>query len=82
MDLDLATLTRFLGWCTLLNLGLLLWISIWLMAAPEWVYRIQSRWFAMSRETFTVVMYAFLGLFKLLWIVFNLVPYLALRIVG
>jgi hypothetical protein len=36
----------------------------------------------MARETFTVVFYSFLGLFKAGFLLLNLVPYLALLIVG
>jgi hypothetical protein len=35
-----------------------------------------------SREAFDVAIYGFLGLFKIVFIFFNLVPYLALLIVG
>ena len=42
----------------------------------------QSRWFPISREAYDVAIYAFLGVFKIVFIVFNLVPYLALSIVG
>lgn len=36
----------------------------------------------MPRETFDAVLYAFIGLFKIMVLVFNLVPYLARRVVG
>ena len=50
--------------------------------APDLVYRTQKIWFPIPRETFTVVMYAFLGAFKIVFLVFNVVPYMALSIVG
>jgi hypothetical protein len=50
--------------------------------APDFVYRLQSRWFPLPRESFNVVIYSFLGLFKIFFIIFNVVPYLALLIVG
>ena len=46
------------------------------------VYRLQSRFFPIPRETFNVVIYSFLGLYKIFVIVFCLVPYLALLILG
>ena len=52
------------------------------MLAPDMVYRTQSKWFPIPRETFNVVLYAFLGLFKIVFLVFNVVPYVALLIVG
>ena len=50
--------------------------------APDLVYRTQSKWFPIPREIYNVVMYSFLGLFKIVFIVFNVVPYVALLIVG
>ncbi|HAK58841.1 MAG TPA: hypothetical protein DCO77_00435 [Nitrospiraceae bacterium] len=78
----IQTLTSFFMWCTIINGGLLaLWTIIYLLA-PDLVYRTQRRWFSASRETFNVVFYSFLGLFKVFFLVFNVVPYVALLIVG
>ncbi|MES9961614.1 MAG: DUF6868 family protein [Sedimenticola sp.] len=80
--MDVQTLTSFFMWCTIIDGGLLLFWSLALMVMPDLVYRTQSRWFPIPRETFNVVIYGFLGLFKVFFLVFNLVPYLALLIVG
>ncbi len=50
--------------------------------APDLVYRTQNKWFPIPRETFNVVIYSFLGLFKIFFLVFNAVPYVALLIIG
>ena len=76
------TLTRFFMWCTILNGALLVLWTTMLILAPDLVYRMQSKWFPIPRETFNVVIYSFLGLFKIVFIVFNIVPYVALLIVG
>ncbi len=82
MVMSIQTLTSFFMWCTIINGGLLaLWTSMF-MLAPDMVYRTQSKWFPIPRETFDMVMYAFLGLFKIVFLVFNAVPYVALLIVG
>ena len=80
--MDTDALAAVLGWCTVINFGLLMFWGLIFMAAPGLVYRTQSRWFPFSRETFNVVFYSFLAVFKIVFVVFNLVPYLALRIVG
>ena len=49
---------------------------------PNLVYRTQSKWFPIPRETFDILIYSFLGLFKIFFLVFNVVPYVALVIVG
>ena len=80
--MDIQTLTSFFMWMTIINGGLLLYWMMFCVFAPDLVYRMQSWWFPLPRETYNVVIYAFLGGFKMFFIVFNLVPYLALLIVG
>lgn len=80
--MDIQSLTQFFMWCTIINVGLLMFWTLWIMAAPELVYRLQARFFPISRETFTLTMYCFLGIFKIVVIVFNIVPYVALLIIG
>lgn len=80
--MTIATLTAFFGWCSLINVALLLLWSLFFLVAPDLVYRIQKKFVSISRESFDLVMYSFLGLFKLLVLVLNIVPWIALRIIG
>ena len=80
--MDIQTLTTFFMWCAILNIGLLLLASLILVFAGDFVYRLRSKWFPMPREMFSVVTYSFLGLFKIAVLIFNVVPYVALLIMG
>jgi hypothetical protein len=80
--MDIQMLTTFFMWCTILNGGLLVFWGLWCLIAPDLVYRIQSRFYPMPRETWNPIMYGFLGFFKIMFLVFVLIPYLALLIVG
>lgn len=80
--MDMQALTNFFMWCTILNGGLLVFWSFFIILMPDLVYRLQSTVFPIPRETYNVVMYCFLGFFKLIVIVFNVVPYIALLIAG
>ena len=80
--MDLPALTTFFKWCTIFGGGLLIFWSLCLMFLPDLVYRSQSRFFPMTRETWNVVIYSFLGLFKIIVIAFCLIPWLALLIMG
>ncbi|MHC4544419.1 MAG: DUF6868 family protein [Planctomycetota bacterium] len=80
--MDIQTLTTFFMWCTILNVALLVYWSLIYFCAGDWIYRRHSKWFSISRETFNVVIYSFMGLYKILIIVFILIPYIALLIVG
>lgn len=76
-------LTRdFLGWCTLINMGLLLWWFLAIVFLRDFVKRMHGKWFKLSDEDFDKLHYAGMTLFKIFVLVFNLVPYLAMRIVG
>ena len=80
--MDIQTLTLFFMWCTIMNGALLsLWTIICILA-PDLVYRTQNKWFPIPRETFDVIMYSFLGVFKIIFLLFNVVPFVALLIVG
>ena len=80
--MDIQTLTTFFMWCIVINGGLLVLWATMCMLAPNFVYRLQSKWFPIPRETSDVIMYSFLGLFKIVFLVFNVTPYMALLIIG
>jgi hypothetical protein len=67
-------------WCTIINAGLLMLTFLMFVFAGNLIYRVHTKWFPMSRETFNVVLYSIMGLYKICFIVFNLVPYVALVI--
>ena len=71
-----------LAWCTVINFALLLWWFMFFSLARDWVYRVHTRWFRISEEKFDTIHYAGMAFFKICIFVFNLVPYLALRIAG
>lgn len=80
--MDVQTLTKFFMWCTIINGAMLIFSAVMIMSALDFVYSMQSKWFQIPRETFNMAIYSFLGFFKIVFIVFNLVPYIALLIVG
>ena len=79
--MDIRTLTELFKWCTIINVALFILSAIMIMAAPDFIYGWHGQLFHMPREAFDVVLYSFLGLYKIVILVFNLVPYVALRIV-
>jgi hypothetical protein len=80
--MTIETLRDMLGWCAVINLGLLVWWFFFITVAHDWTYRLHRRWYKLSEEAFDAIHYAGIGLFKLGVLLFNVVPYLALRIVG
>ena len=52
-----------------------------LVFARDFIFRVHTRWFKISEERFDEIHYTMMGYYKLVVFVFNLIPYLALRIV-
>ena len=80
--MDLPTIRAFLGWCAIINMGLLLWWWGFLVFAHDWVYRWHSKWLKVSVEQFDAIHYVGMTYFKIAIFVFNIVPYFALLIIG
>ena len=70
----------FFMWCSIINGSILILTFLMCAFAGDWVYRMQSKFFPISREAFNMIIYCFIGLYKILFIVFNLVPFLAFAI--
>ena len=80
--MDIQTLTSFFMWCTIINTGFLIFLALIYLLVPNLAYRLQSRFIPISRETFDIVFYSFIGFFKAVVLVFNVVPWMALLIIG
>jgi hypothetical protein len=68
--------------CTLINYGILLLWSLVMVAPHGWVHRLYGRWYRISAEQFDAIQLSGILLYKILIIVFNLVPYIALLMAG
>lgn len=80
--MTLETVRSTLAWCSVINLGLLVGWWLFFSLAHDWTYRMHSKWFQMPVERFDTIHYTGMAFFKLAILLFNLVPYLSLRIVG
>lgn len=80
MTIELAR--EILGWCVVINLGILLWWFAFFIFAHDLVYKLHSKWFSISVEKFDAIHYSGMAFFKLTVFIFNLAPYLALLIVS
>jgi len=67
-------------WSAVINYGVLVvWFAFFALA-HDWMHRLHGRWFRLSAERFDAIHYASMAFYKLCIILFNLVPYIALRI--
>lgn len=80
--MNIQLLKSFFMWSATINFGVLI---LWFLAIAAWkesFYKLQTRWFPMSKERLIVCNYVMYGLYKLAIILFNLVPWLVLSILA
>jgi hypothetical protein len=80
--MTIETLTQFFMWTTILNMGFLIYAFVLLAFTGDFVYRIHNKWFPMPRDSFNVVVYSFIGFYKLLVLILCVIPWIALAIIG
>ena len=79
--MDIQKLTAFFKWCSIINIGLFFLSMLMVLAASDFIYSMHGQLFNMPRDAFDVVIYELFGVYKILILIFNLVPYIALRII-
>jgi hypothetical protein len=80
--MTLATLTELFGWMSVINVGLLVCTSALLVPLQGFVGRIHARMFKLEEQDLKKAYFQYLAQFKIVVIVFNLAPYLALKIMS
>ena len=75
-------LREFLGWCSVINVGILLFSSVTVMAMRGPISNIHSKMFGLGKEDLLRAYFQYLGNFKIAIIVVNVVPYIALIIMA
>ncbi|QBY04942.1 hypothetical protein E2K93_11355 [Thalassotalea sp. HSM 43] len=78
--MDVQQLAEFFGWCTVINAIFLIlaWLIMQVFAEP--IKALHRRMFTLDDETLQCVYFKFFGYYKLAIYVFNLAPYIALKL--
>ena len=78
----MTELKAFLLWCSVLNYAVMtIWAGV-LFFSHDWLYALHNRWIKMSVETFNALHYGGLSIYKIGALLLNVVPLVALYIIG
>lgn len=80
--MDIETIRIFFGWCTVINLGVFIFSVIMIIALRGTAVRIHSKLFDLDEKFISQTYYQYLGYYKISMIVFNIVPYFALKVMS
>lgn len=76
------TIREFLGWCSVINIGILMFSSILIIAIRGFVSQTHAKLFDLDEGSVRLAYFHYLGQYKIAIIVFNIVPYFTLLIMG
>lgn len=82
MQLDLLSVQAFLGWCSVINLCLLTLSFISMVMMRTFIVKLHHKLLGIPEQQLAGYYFHLLGSYKLLIIVFNIVPYFVLRLIS
>ena len=82
MVITIDVMEKFFLCMTLINFGLMIFSFLFFVFGKEFIYRVHGTWFKMPREKFDSSLYKTFAFYKICIVVFNLVPYIAVRIIA
>lgn len=80
--IGIATLRTFFGWCSVINIGLLLFSTIVIIAFRRTAVRIHGTLFNLDEQALSKAYFQYLAHYKIAMIIFCVVPYVALKLMG
>ena len=78
----IEAIREFFGWCSVINIGLLILATIKLVLFRDPISSIHATMFNMDKSDLSRAYLQFLAQYKIAIFVFNIVPYFALRIMS
>ncbi|RLB36613.1 MAG: hypothetical protein DRH30_14635 [Deltaproteobacteria bacterium] len=78
---SIETLAAFLGWCTAINLGMLMFASVLLVPMRRSISSVHAKMFGLDEADLSRAYVQYLAQYKIAFFIFNLAPYIALRII-
>ena len=80
--MTIDTLTTFLGWCSVINIGVLLFSTLMMIVVRDFAIKLHSSLFGVNPEELPLIYLQYLGNYKIAIIVLNIVPYIALKVMA
>ena len=80
--MNTALFKEFFMWCIIIHLGLFIWTTAMCIFARKLIHHFHGKMFGLSESAINITLYGFLGVYKVCFIFFALVPWIALTILS
>jgi hypothetical protein len=78
--MDISEITTFFGWCTVINLSVYTFSALFIIVFKGLTTNLHSRVMSVDPKALPLQYFTFLGNYKLAILIFNLAPYIALKL--
>ncbi|HBZ30201.1 MAG TPA: hypothetical protein DEO56_06340 [Nitrosomonas nitrosa] len=79
---SIELITEFFGWCVVINTSILISATFFLVPMRDSISNIHGKMFMISEENLSHAYFQYLAHYKIAILIFNLVPYIALKLVA
>jgi len=79
--MNIETIATFFGWCTVINIGCLVFAGLFWILAKEWFSQFGATLFGVTSEDLKVTFLRVLMQYRAAIFILNIVPYIALKII-
>ena len=76
---NIDNLTTFFGWCSVINIAVLLFSTLLIIVLKEPVSKIHVKLFGLEQSRVSEAYFRYLGHYKIAILMFNVAPYIALK---
>lgn len=80
--MSIAELTEFFGWLSIINIGVLLFSTAMVVLIRDFAVNLHAQMFSMAKEDMPRAYFQYLAQYKTLTLVFNVAPYIALKLMA
>jgi len=80
--MNIEQLTEFFKCLTIINVGLFMINAVLIILMRKLVCKMHGKMFGITEENIAIILYSWLGLYKIMILIFNIVPYVALILMG
>ena len=82
MNETIEFLIQFFGWCSIINIGMLIFSALIVVVFTKHMSKIHAILFKLENQDIRRAYFQYLAQFKILIIIFNIVPYFALKLIS
>ncbi len=75
-------ITIFFGWCTVINMGIYTLSALFIIVFKDFTTSLHSKLMGMSASELPLLYFNYMGNYKIAIIIFNLTPYIALKLMA